>query len=444
MEYPRALLNAAVLAVALVVPSAVLAAAPARPPNVVLVIIDDARADRFGAYGAGPKATPAFDALAREGVLFDAAFSQAGWTLPSVSSIMTGLYPSVHGVVRALPADWPARLARGRLRPEPGSHLHDSRMTLAEALRARGYRTAAVVSCPFGDPMFGFAQGFEDYLNLGGSFRDVDREVARRLDALQGGPPFFLYVHAMDAHTSHEGGEEVDGGGASARRAFAADYARKVSAADGGLGELVGLLRARGLLDTSILAVTADHGESLWEHGVGGHGGSPYAEALRVPLLLRAPGLKPGRSSVPAQTIDLFPTFLDLAGLAPQDGVEGSSLRAALEGRAEAGRAAWSEVYPHTPAFNDRVSAVVARTADRAAVWRPDGSLELFDRRRDPGETKDLAGERPEEAASWRARVEAWRAERSRAAAALPPVPGTEKALPPDEAERLRKAGYLK
>jgi arylsulfatase A-like enzyme len=431
------------LAASILCSSASAADLPAKP-NIILVVIDDARADRFGAYGADPKATPRFDELAKESVVFDSAFSQAGWTLPSVSSILTGLYPTVHGVVRALPGDWPTRLARGHLHVQPGSYLHDTRTTLAATLRAHGYHTAAAVSCPFGDPLFGFGVGVEDYRNLGGSFLDVDREVSRLLSSLPKDKPFFLYIHTMDAHMGGEDGAEADDATPEQRRETATRYAAMIAAADAGLGALVADLRARGLLDTTILAVTADHGEALWERGESGHGDSPYEESLRVPLLVRAPGVKPRRVAVPVQSIDLFPTFLDLAGLPPQAGVEGSSLKPEMVGRAGPERVAYTEVYPHSPPMNDRLLAVAARTPEWTYVLRPDGSEEFYDRRKDPLERTDLAKKSGAVLSALRARTEEWRSGVARAAAALPQVPEAPRVLPPDEAERLRKAGYLK
>jgi arylsulfatase A-like enzyme len=144
----------------------------------------------------------------------------------------------------------------------------------------------------------------------------------------------------------------------------------------------------------------------------------------------------------PVELIDLYPTFLDLAGAAPQRGLEGSSLRPELEGGKVPARVAYTEIYPHTPPMNDRLQAVAARTAEWTYIWRPDGSEELYDRRRDPRERKDLAATRQDVLTGLRARTAAWRESLRRAAAALPPV--VERALPADEADRLRKAGYLK
>lgn len=417
--------------------------AAARPPNVILLIVDDLRADRLGAYGGPRGLSPRFDALARESSVFENAFAQAGWTLPSVSSIMTGLYPTVHGAFRALPGDWPVRLGRGRLRLQPGNSLPPTRLTLAEALRRRGYRTEAVVSCPFGDPVFGFGAGFDRYDHSGGYFPDVNAAVARRLADLRDGPPFFLYVHVIDAHVGAGEGEETADLSPERRREELARYDVQVSSADAGLGVLLESLRAGGLLDRSVLIVTADHGEEFGEHGRGGHGSSPYDTALRVPLFLRRPGGTAARRvAAPVESIDLFPTVLDLAGLPPEPGVQGASLRPALEGK-PFDRTAYSEIYPHTPPFNDALLAVSARTADWKYVWRPEGGDELYRVRDGREETHDVSSAEPERAREFRRRIEEWRAIQGRAAAALPALPGAERFLPADEAARLRKAGYL-
>lgn len=432
----RALLLPALSAVAL-------AAAPApRPPNVVLVIVDDLRADRLGAYGAA-KPTPRFDALAAESAVFERAYAQAGWTLPSVSSILTGLYPTVHGARRALPGDWSDQLARKRLRVQPGSRLPETRLTLAQALRERGYRTEAVVSCPFGDPAFGFARGFDDYWSAGGSFADVTAEVARRLPRLKDGPPFFLYVHMVDAHVDGEGAEMAATTAAGAARA-AADYDVGVSSADAGLGRLVDALRSAGVLDKSLLFVTSDHGEEIGERGFRGHGTSPYEAALRVPLLVRRPGGKPARVAGVARGIDLFPTALDLAGLPPAPGLEGESLRPGLETGRLPPRVAFTEIYPPMPAYGADLAAVAARGERWTYIRRSDGREELYDAAKDPREREDLAAREPVALKDQRARTEEWRREVARAAAAQAPIPGEERFLPPEEAARLRRAGYLK
>ena len=419
-----------------------LAALPARgagkprPPNVVLLIVDDLRADRLGAYG-GKLRTPNFDALARESVVFERAYSQAGWTLPSVSSILTGLYPTTHGVRRSLPEDWPMRKENGTLRLKPGNSLPPDRLTMARAFHERGYRTEAVVSCPFCPPEFGFGSGFDRYDASGGLFRDVNDDVARRLQSLRDGKPFFLYVHVIDAHLSIV--EDP-----FPHPEDAAKYDAQVSSTDAGFGALMDLLREAGLLGNTVLAVTADHGEEFGDHGLRGHGDSPYQTALRVPLMIRLPGGKTSRRApAPVQTIDLFPTLLELSGLKPAPGVQGVSLAPAVRGLAVPERTVYTEIYPHRPGDSDALTAVVARTKEWRYIWRPDGDDELYRIESDPGETKNLVKSEPALAARFRARTDAWREKVRLAGAALGAPAETPAALPAAEAERLRRAGYL-
>jgi arylsulfatase A-like enzyme len=430
---------AAVAVLLATVASAAAAPAAKRPPNVLLIIVDDLRADRLGAYGHGGASTPNFDALARRGALFTEAFSQAGWTLPSVSSILTGLYPTTHGVRRSLPEEWEADPLRPAAALKSGSRLSPARVTLAAELRRRGYRTEAVVSCPFCDPVFGFGNGFDHYEHGGGTFEDINRAVSRRLNVLAAKQPFFLYVHVLDAH--RDGQSAMDD--PEQRRLALSNYDAAVKIVDDGLGRLMAGLRARKLLGGTIVVATSDHGEEFGEHDHHGHGDSPYDTALHVPLLIRAPGARPRRIAGPVQTIDILPTVLDLAGLPPLSGAQGASLKPLIDAPdgAASGRTSYSEIYPHVPTDNDRLAAVAVRTPLWKYIWRPDGRDELYRIAVDPGEAEDLAAERPLSTANFRRRVQGWLEDREREASRSAASPDA--VLPAEEVERLRQMGYL-
>ncbi|MBN1770252.1 MAG: flippase-like domain-containing protein [Deltaproteobacteria bacterium] len=308
-------------------------APPPNAPNVVFVMVDTLRVDELGAYNpeaAARDQTPAMDALAREGIVFSQAFAQASWTRPSVASAMTGRFPSTHGATHKDDA------------------LPDAAQTLAELLRAKGYRTAGIVTNYNLAPDFNFQQGFDDYVYLtpryflgaddttaklalyqifrlvheryASSGHDVDRyyQDARRatdeaLGWLDHNPdrsrPFFLWVQYMDPHDpyfAHDGSGDVFGHAlnpsppASRRDRIVEVYRQEVRYTDDHLGRLFDGLRARGLLDRSVVFVWADHGEEFLDHGDWWHGTTLYDELVHVPLIVRLPRTTPRAGWKPA------------------------------------------------------------------------------------------------------------------------------------------------
>lgn len=310
------------------------AAAPANAPNVVFVMIDTLRVDEVGAYNPEAAArgqTPAIDALAREGIVFSQAFAQASWTRPSVASTLTGRFPSAHGSTHKDDA------------------LPDAAPTLAELLRAKGYRTAGIVTNYNLAPDFNFQQGFDDYRYLtpryflgaddttaklalyqifrlvheryASSGHDVDRyyQDARRATdealAWLDGPgadrtrPFFLWVQYMDPHDpyfAHDGSGDVFGHAidpsppASQRDRIVEVYRQEIRYNDEHLGRLIAGLRERGLLDRSVVVLWSDHGEEFLDHDDWWHGTSLYDELVHVPLIVRLPRLSPRAGWKPA------------------------------------------------------------------------------------------------------------------------------------------------
>jgi arylsulfatase A-like enzyme/Flp pilus assembly protein TadD len=308
---------------------------PAPPPDILLVTIDTLRADHVSASGdARAPATPAFDSVAARGLLFEQAIAPAPLTLPSHASILTGQWPFQHGV-----------------RDNGGFRLDPSVPTLAEALRSRGYKTAAFVGAFVLDSRFGLGRGFDTYDD------DVSRPSAGT-DGIAGAParpgsphadpptadfppapgapgylgdprrdggavaaavsdwidiarpePIFVWVHLYDPHAPYEPPPDL------ARQYPGRPYAAAVAHADAALGKILAEWERRPRASSSIVAVTADHGESLGGHGEETHGVFVYDATLRVPLALRAPGLAAGRR-IPwqARLIDLAPTILGLAG----------------------------------------------------------------------------------------------------------------------------------
>jgi arylsulfatase A-like enzyme len=430
-----------------------------RRPDLVLVIVDTWRWDAFGANGAGrPDITPHLDALADGGVRFSRAIASSPWTLPSVASLLTGHYPTVHG-------------AYGRYKAL--SPIRAQISTLAEMLAAEGYTTAAVINNPFLESHFGFDRGFEAYDYARASNREA-RRAGPSVDAAlallgEANPerPVFLLLHVFDPHLSYDPPPPWD-------RRFTGDYAGplrpplnllkqmrsgsfapspqdaayiralydgEVGYADRELGRLFRDLDAVRPDRERLIAVTSDHGEEFGEHGGWEHGHTMYREQLQVPLIVVPPASRPPqRRVVEAQIrlLDLFPTLLEAAGLPAPESVPGSSLLPLMEGDAGAF---------DRPAFSER-----EHLGEPAAAWR-DGSLtlivyprqdrfELFDALEDPGEKRDLSGAQAETVRALAERFEAQVSQLERTAEALGPDVGTSE-IDPKLLEELRALGYI-
>jgi choline-sulfatase len=339
-------LVAAVLAAAL--PLAAAAEPPVPVRRVLLVTIDTLRADHVGAYG-GPVPTPAIDALAREGLLLLEACTPTPSTGPAHASLFTGLYPWRHHVLdNAVP-------------------LPDELPRLAGWMGAAGFSTAAFVSSYIVHERFGFGRGFEVYSftpTEGYTWRGRPRErfwtrgqvvveAAMSWITAHAGERFFVWVHLFDPHSPYAPpadfrfsedapvsleAKRIPPGvrDASELAALIRAYRGEVSYADAQVGRLVERLRILGLLDATAVIVSSDHGEGLGDHGLLEHGANLHDELVRVPLVLRAPGLPRGRRLTgSAQLEDLAPTILTLAGVAVPPGLDGLDLGPWLAGREE-------------------------------------------------------------------------------------------------------------
>ena len=295
-------------------------------PNLIVYLIDTLRADRLGGYGNPRGLTPHLDALATEAWLFERAWSVATWTRPATATLLTGLAPLDHGVV------------------ELEDRLPAAAETLAERLRAAGYRTAALSTNWHVSPHSGMRQGFEDFIFVPEAPHPeqiVERLRAWLDEADRSRSPFFLYVHALDPHAPYEPPSDLRrrfapaspadaGSRAGLRRAYAARgeqrrrriaelvplYDAEVAWADRGFGAFVAVLRERGLYDPTLLVVLADHGEELGERGELGHARDLYCETLAIPLLVKPPRAREARRvAAPVGMVDLAPTILRAAGL---------------------------------------------------------------------------------------------------------------------------------
>jgi arylsulfatase A-like enzyme/Flp pilus assembly protein TadD len=289
-----------------------------RGGNVLLVTIDTLRRDRLGAYGSVQGLTPTLDRLAASGVRYARAFSHVPMTLPAHTSILTGRTPRSHGV-----------------HVNGSSRLDERVPTLATTFQAAGYRTGAFVGAFVLDARFGLNRGFDDYDDRyphetdTATFKLADRRAAAVVQAagdwiLQAGAaggtprPWFAWVHLFDPHTPYDPPEQY--------RAGRAPYDGEVAYTDAMLGQLVERLGAAHALERTLIVVTADHGESLGEHGETTHGLFAYESTLAVPLIVSGGGVGRAVVDAPVEHADLFPTIVDLAGLAPPSNIDGQSL----------------------------------------------------------------------------------------------------------------------
>ncbi len=400
--------------------------------NVVVVTLDTTRADRIGAYrGPEAAATPVFDRLAGEGVLFEQAMSAAPLTLPAHASMFTGGFPPEHGV-----------------RDNGGFFLAPEATTLAERLAARGYRTGAFVGAYVLDSKWGLDQGFERYaddfdlskvkaLSLGNVSRRADAVVDLALPWLAqvASERFFAWLHFYDAHAPY------DAPAPHGERYAAQPYNGEVAFADAQLGRVVEFLERRGLLDRTVVIVLGDHGESLGEHEEGTHGFFVYETATRVPFLIRAPFSRTGgrRVASPVRTADLLPTVLDLLGARDGDptGVSGRSLVPVMTGdRPAIDQPGYAEaMYPLHHYGWSALKAIRDGRYKLIDAPRP----ELFDLEADPGETVNLFDRERDVANRLQRTLRGLDAAFSRAASGAAPAADVD----PETRARLASLGYV-
>jgi arylsulfatase A-like enzyme len=301
--------------------------------NIVLITLDTTRADRLSCYGYEHIKTPAIDELARRGVRYARCYSPVPLTLPGHTSILTGLYPFDHG-----------------LRVNGAGTLDDRAATLAEVLGARGYQTGAVIGAYVLHSKFGLRQGFDFYDEdfSAGSARSIFFYVERNaktvtdtalawLDTVSRSP-FFLWVHYFDPHAPYEAP------GFNPATATTSAYDAEIVYTDTQLRRLIERLRQieRHSGRQTLIVLTADHGEALWDHGEPTHGLFVYNDTLHVPLIVDLPSAPKAGVVVdtPVSLADIYPSVLHWLGIPPPYETRGRVLPTAAEtGAAAAGTA---------------------------------------------------------------------------------------------------------
>jgi len=453
--------------------------------SVILVVLDTARADHFASYGYHRNTTPHLDRWAESARLFDDVTATSSWTLPSHASIFTGRPARSHG----------AHGFRGTGRAVANAQaLAAEQTTIAELAREVGIRTGAVVANHlYLAPSFGLGQGFDQYHvpapHAGQRFPPADwlahrlqpgavseyrwtyarapwiTDLAIRWLELAGERPFLLFVNYMDVHRPNLRpptaeiplDDEIAPDAldlnlleihppssipAPAVHYLVNNYDRELMVLDRELGRLLQHVERSGLGQRTTVFVTSDHGEYLGEHGLFGHSRHLHEEVLRVPLIVRGPGIVPGRDPRPVESADLFAAIGDRLGL----GSTGSIL-SMTEPVASEPRTIVSEWY--LPA-NDHLLAeltdgafardLLALRRGRYKLFQHDhGRVELYDLFADRGELVDLAADRPDLVRTLAAELERWREAHPKAIS----TPATSLPVTDETREQIRALGYV-
>lgn len=430
-------------------------------PNVILLSIDTLAAQHLGFQGYGFDTAPFLAQLGQGGTVFDRCVAAATTTPQSHMTMLTGVQPCVHGVIIGTEEASP------------------SLVTLAEALRAQGYETGAVTEDGWLGYEHGFGRGFDVYAenksaDIMAPTGQVDATFARARRWLEENRDkrFFLFLHTFQVHDPYSppeayrqlfterDGKEVTAESPRAVRDSVA-YDQEIRYTDDEVRKLFAFLEERGLAENTVFIVTSDHGEEFLQHGLYGHGATFYEEVTHVPLLFRGPGIAAGqRLATPVAHVDLMPTILELAGVAPPSQGMGTSLAALLRGEAAPPAMAHRPLYGESRvevAIDSKFEPIpitppgflVQRGLEKLARYRRDGGFayEYYDLATDPGEQHNRFADNPQGVAELKPLVDGY--ENLCLAAALnagDTSPGQQQKIPLDPAaqEKLRALGYLK
>jgi arylsulfatase A-like enzyme len=445
-------------------------------PNVILLIVDTLRADRLGCYGYERDTSPNIDRIAGKGVLFEQVYVPWASSLPSHTSIFTGLYPSMHGTF------------------PNGNSLDPSMLTLPRILKEYGYTNYAFVTNALVGNDHNFSAGYHtftdftkyDYRKSSMTVWLHALNITRVLDKITGNDifttlaishlrshkkgPFFLWAQWLQPHAPYtpparfldkfsEGYSGIADGSLEQidrinseelaltevdKQHYENLYDAEVAFSDYEVGRVIDTIEELGLLENSILIITSDHGENMFEHRLEyGHAGV-YESSVRIPLIIVQPGsLKPRRITEVVESIDLMPTLLDMLGIDIDVKFQGVSLMPLIEG----GASDWQNAAYSVMLRRDR-NFVGIRLDDwkivlQARKHRQD--YELYNVVDDPHERNDVIAQYPQIADSLKSILQAWVDENF-----LPPeivyVPGTEfrQEFDAETMARLRSLGYVK
>jgi arylsulfatase A-like enzyme len=421
-------------------------AAQEKPENVLLISVDTLRSDMLGCYGYPRESSPALDRIAAEGTLFENAFTTAPWTLPAHASLLTGSYPARHGAIAETNA------------------IADGVETLAERLVRSGFRTAAFVNSFYVSPRYGFARGFQEFQYVPEtSSPEGDGMVGRALAWLAAEPRrrFFLFLHDYQVHSDYRSLPAFEqlftsaysgpftGATAELLATRAGElvatqrdvehlrdlYAAGIRQQDAEIALLRAFLERTGLWERTLVVITSDHGEEFLEHGGVLHGRTQYDEVLRIPLILRGPGVPRGlRIARPVSIVDVLPSVLALLGEPPEAEIDGADLFAS-----DAPAAATAERILFGEADHNNREPDITRSARGARfkliLDRLSGEHALYDLGIDPRERQDVKAANPDEVHRLLTLLAGFESTRS----AGPTLSDT----PPEVRQQLEALGYV-
>jgi arylsulfatase A-like enzyme len=387
-------------------------------PNLLLITLDTTRSDRLGLYGYERDTSPNLDRLARDSVVYTAAFSTSSWTLPSHASLFTGKFPTSHGA--SFDPEGLLILGDGFCR---AGYLDGIRVqglgidqhTLAELLGDAGYVTSAVVAGPWLKRVFGLDKGFDQYDDSGiGDMRGrLAKHVTNRALAWideNAGERFFLFLNYYDPHSPYEDRQKrvkdfLHPGAVAGTpdnrtpEGARACYDVEIRYMDRHIGRLLDDLRRRGLYHRTWIIVVGDHGELLGENGKWGHGYDLTQAELRIPLLIKYPRdeAAPRHVDMPVQLTDVFAMVLDRLGIALPPGTQGFA-------SPQPNHRIVAELYSFNP--DEFSSSRVLIEGPFKYVWNAHGEQRLFNLAGDPDEAQDRATVEPELVQAMAARLD--------------------------------------
>jgi len=461
-------------------------------PNVIIISIDTLRKDHLSCYGYEGCKTPNIDEFAEKSVVFENCIAPAPHTVPSMASLLTGVYPMVHGC-----------------RFIPLTPINDDIQTLSQILKLYGYHTEFYTANPILDINRGFNRGFDYYEscyftgNLGDHlpqrvydvvkrvlfFEGVDAreiyyyttewlrgKVASRLERLNNCSPFFLWFHFLDPHAAYTppqgfipAKEDEQRRLSSIKFKLEEDkyyrsevsdivklYDGEIQYVDDALGDLLERMEGLGLFDDTIVILTADHGEEFWEHDGFGHGHCLYPEVVRIPLMIYLPpslGNACGRIYDYVSLVDIAPTILDLLGLPECEGMEGRSILKLMEscesdtddnnGGGASDYAVFSEFiqYPSREEGLDGEKKGIYEGNYHLIYDFNSGEKELYALDSDPGELMDISAEDEDTTDRLYSELMEWYEANLKIAVKL--APQKEMEMSEEEKEMMRGMGYV-
>ncbi|MEA1929200.1 MAG: sulfatase, partial [Candidatus Auribacterota bacterium] len=397
-------------------------------PNLLLITMDTTRADHLGCYGYDSARTPALDKLARAGIKFNRFYANVPLTLPSHTTMMTGLYPPEHGC-----------------RVNGEHKLGEDITTLGEIFSSQGYRTGAFVAAFVLDSRFGLDRGFDTYDdydvptsndiyddNVMYRYRRANLVTDAALQWLEedSSSPFFCWVHFFDPHHPYYFSPRPGHG-------IEDSYDQEIAFMDNHIGRLIDFLKERGLDRETMIIALGDHGEGLGEHGEDEHGLLLHNPVTRIPLIILPYEWSEftGGENIETliSTVDLSPTIMEIFGWEPPSGISGRSFAGTLKGEIKQNREVYLETeFPFTEYGWSPLAGLIS--GDYKYVLAP--REELYDLAHDPGELTNLAQSRPDDVLRLKDRLEELKEE-------MAVVEGTKVQLDEKSRRELESLGYL-